>query len=147
MLGGIIGYNYYIDQVKIKGGIFSKQIENIQSELKQLQTEFFAKKNSIDENDLTKEEFLKYSKKHFAKMEELILKYDNLNIPPPYISSVELLKLSTESQLEGDKQIALWIETGEESYNVRATELYQESMTFEFSGLADFKATQLGKNP
>ena len=147
LVGGIVGYNYYIDQIKIKGGIFSTQIEQIQNDVKQLQTDYFSKINSMEEGDLTKEEFLEYSEKHFTKMEEVILRYDDLDTPAPFISSVEFLKLSTESQLEGDRQIALWIDTDEEEYDIRATELYQESATFELTGLGKFKAVQVGASP
>ena len=147
LVGGVIGYNYYIDQIKIKGGIFSTQIEQIQDDVKQLQTKYFSKINSMEEGDLTKEEFLEYSKKHFADMEELILKYDDLDTPAPFISSVEFLKLSTESQLEGDREIALWIDTGKAEHDIRATELYQESATYELTGLGKFKEVQLGNTP
>ena len=147
LVGGVVGYNYYIDQIKIKGGIFSTQIEQIQGDVKQLLINYESKINSIEEGDITKEEFLEYSKKHFAEMEELILRYDQLDTPAPFISSVEFLKLSTESQLEGDRQIALWIETGEEEYDIRATELYQESATYELAGLGKFKEVQLGTSP
>lgn len=147
ILASVIGYNYYIDQIKIKGGIFSTQIEQIQNDVKQLLRDYESKIISMEEGDLTKEEFLKYSEQHFTKMEELILRYDDLDTPAPFISSVEFLKLSTESQLEGDRQIALWIETGEKEYDIRATELYQESATFELTGLGKFKEAQLGKSP
>lgn len=147
IIGAVVGYNYYIDQIKIKGGIFSDQIESIQSDLKKLQTEFFTSVSIYKENDITKEEFLQYAKEHFENMEEIIGRYDTLEPPPPFISSVELFKLSTQSQLEADKQLALWIETGDESYDIRSNELYQESLSFEAAALSDFKSAQLGKNP
>ncbi|MDX1533222.1 MAG: hypothetical protein R3230_03345, partial [Nitrosopumilaceae archaeon] len=127
LVGGIIGFNYYIDQVKIKGGIFSNQIEQIQEDLTNLQIDFETNVNIYEENDITKKEFLELSEKHFTKMEELIQRYDELNPPDPFAASVDLFKLSAESQLQRDKQIALWIETGDESYSIRADELHQES--------------------
>ena len=57
IIGIVIGYNYYIKKKKIKGGIFSDQIESIQDDLKKLQTEFFANVSIYKENDITKEEF------------------------------------------------------------------------------------------
>lgn len=147
LVGGIIGFNYYIDQVKIKGGIFSNQIEQIQEDLTNLQIDFETNVNIYEENDITKEEFLEFSEKHFTKMEELIQRYDELNPPDPFAASVDLFKLSAESQLQRDKQIALWIETGDESYSIRADELHQESFQYELAALADFKEAQLGSNP
>ena len=147
LVGGIIGFNYYIDQVKIKGGIFSNQIEQIQEDLTNLQIDFETNVNIYEENDITKEEFLEFSEKHFTKMEELIQRYDELNPPDPFAASVDLFKLSAESQLQRDKQIALWIETGDESYSIRADELHQESFQYELAALADFKEAQLGSSP
>ena len=147
LVGGIIGFNYYIDQVKIKGGIFSNQIEQIQEDLTNLQIDFETNLNIYEENDITKEEFLELSEKHFTKMEELIQRYDELNPPNPFAASVDLFKLSAESQLQRDKQIALWIETGDESYSIRADELHQESFQYELAALADFKEAQLGSSP
>ena len=43
-------------------------------------------------------------------MEKIILRYDNLQIPQTFVSSVELFKLSSETQLESDKQMMEWID-------------------------------------
>ena len=84
---------------------------------------------------------------HFEGMEELIQRYDKLSPPEPFESSVDLFKLSAQSQLGRDRQIALWIQTGDESYNIRADELHQESFAYELAALADFKSAQSGTGP
>ena len=147
IIGVIVGYNYYIDQVKIKGGIFSNEIEILQEDLTQLQIKYSSNVNIYQENDMTKEEFQIVADEHFEDMQAILDRYDRLLPPEPFKPSVELFKLSTESQLERDKQIALWIETGDEAYNIRADELHQESFSYELAALADFKSVQLGSNP
>ena len=147
LVGGVIGFNYYIDQVKIKGGIFSNQIEQIQEDLTKLQIDFETNVNIYEENDITKDEFLELAENHFTKMEELIQRYDELEPPEPFTTSVDLFKLSAESQLQRDKQITLWIETGDEAHSIRADDLHQESFQYELAALADFKEAQLGNNP
>lgn len=147
ILGGIIGYNYYIDQVKIKGGIFSNQIETIQNELNQLQTQFSSAIIQYQEGSITQEEFEAIADEHIEDMQKLIQRYDELQPPQPFMTSVELFKLSAESQLERDRQEILLIQTGDESYSIRADELTQEAFQYELAALADFKAAQAGKNP
>ena len=147
IIGIIVGYNYYIDQVKIKGGIFSNEIEILQEDLTQLQIKYSSNVNIFKENEMTKNEFQVVADKHFENMQEIIDRYDDLDPPEPFKPSVDLFRLSAESQFERDKQIALWIETGDESYNIRADELHQESFSYELAALADFKSVQLGSNP
>jgi len=147
VVAAVIGYNYNIEQVKIKGGVFGNELKNIQEEVAKLQNEFSTNDVALEENDLTKQEFLEYSKEHFQDMEELISRYDDLEPPLNFDSAVELFKLSTETQLERDKQIALWIETGDEAYNIRADRLHQESFAYELSALAEYKEAQTGKSP
>jgi len=139
--------NYYIDQVKIKGGIFSNQIERVQDELRQLQTQFSSVIIQYEEGSITQEEFQSIADEHIDQMQKLIQRYDELQPPEPFITSVELFKLSAESQLERDRQEILWIQTGDESYSIRADELTQESFQYELAALADFKAAQIGNSP
>ena len=68
ILGSIIGYNYYIDQVKIKGGIFSNQIERIQDELRQLQTQFSSAIMQYKEGSIAQEEFQSIADEHIDEM-------------------------------------------------------------------------------
>lgn len=143
IITGIIIYNYSIDQVKIKGQAFGNQIENIQDDLVRLQTEFSSAVTMFHEGDMTEQEFLEYSKQHVSDMNELINRYDDLAPPGPFESSVELFKLSAQSQLERDRHIILWLETGDESFNIRADQLHQESFSYELAALSDFKAAKL----
>lgn len=138
IVGLAIFYTYTADQAKIRGFTFGNNLQMIQDDLKQLQTEFEAKVSMLKENSITKEEFLEYSENHFAKMEELILRYDKLSTPDAFVTSVDLFKLSTETQLESDRHLVQWIKTGDESEKVRSDALIQESFEYEMAALASY---------
>ncbi|MFQ5573565.1 MAG: hypothetical protein ACE5EJ_04885 [Nitrosopumilaceae archaeon] len=147
IIGGIIGYNYYIDQITVKGFNFGNELQKIQDNVKKLQNDYSSKIVQWEEGDLTKEEVLEYSKYHVLEMERIIPRYGELVPPEPYVSSVELFKLSTESQLESDKEFIKWLETGDESHMIRSDSLIQESFQYELAALADYKAAQQGLKP
>ena len=147
IIGGIIGYNYYIDQIKVKGFNFGNELQQIQDDVTKLQNDFSSKTIQFEEGDLTKEEFLEFSNNHVSKMEKIIPRYDELIPPEPFLSSVELFKLSTESQLESDRQFIKWLETGDDSHMIRSDSLIQESFQYELAALSEYKAAQQGAKP
>ena len=122
-----ISYFYTSDQVKIQGFTFGNNLKNIQDELKSLQIEFNSKSTSLKEGDITKEEFLGFAEKHLKKIENIVIRYDELSPPPLFVSSVELLKLSTKSQIESFKETIEWNKTGDESAKIRSDSFLQES--------------------
>jgi hypothetical protein len=145
---GIVIVNFYsADQTKILGYNFGNELKNIQDELKVLQTDFNSKYILLNEEIISKEEFLEYSEIHFKKMENLILKYEELSPPKSFVASVELFKLSTMSQLDSDKQITEWIKTGEDSAKTRSDLLIQESFEYELAALEKFNEAKAGINP
>jgi len=77
-------------------------------------------------------------------MEKIIPRYDKLIPPEPYVTSVELFKLSTESQIESDREFIKWIETGDDSHMIRSESLIQEALQYELAALADYKDAQRG---
>ncbi len=144
IIGGIIGYNYYIDQINVKGFNFGNELQQIQDAVTKLQNDFSSKIVQWKEGDLTKEELLEYSNNHISEMEKIIPRYDKLIPPEPYVTSVELFKLSTESQIESDREFIKWIETGDDSYMIRSESLIQEALQYELAALADYKDAQRG---
>ncbi len=142
IIGGIIGYNYYIDQINVKGFNFGNELQQIQDAVTKLQNDFSSKIVQWDEEDLTKEELLEYSNNHISEMEKIIPRYSKLIPPEPYVTSVELFKLSTESQIDSDREFIKWIETGDDSYMIRSEFLIQEALQYELAALADYKDAQ-----
>jgi len=147
IVSGIIAYNYYIDQIKVKGLNFGNEIQQIQDDVKKTQDDFESKIIQFDEGDLTKDEFLEYSQIHISELDSIILRYDGLDPPDPFVPSVELFRLSTETQLASYREYIKWIEIEEESYKIRSDSLFQESFEYELAALAKFQAAKLGLDP
>jgi hypothetical protein len=147
LISSVVGYNYYIDQIKTKGFIFGNELKQIQDDLKDMHEEFETQKVLWeDDSDISKQDLTKYTKQHISKLEDLILRYDKLDVPAPFISSVEFFRLSTESQIESTKEFLLWLETDDTSHKIRSDELFQESFDFELIALSHFKDATSGRN-
>jgi len=140
----IAGYNYSVDQTKQKGFKFGNDLQKIQEDLKQLQIEFDSQVTQWKEGDLTKQELLEYSKTHIEKLQSLILRYGELTPPKQFSPSVELFKLSTQSQLDSDSEFIEWIKTNDTSHKIRSDSLLQESFEYETSALGEFNAEKVG---
>ena len=144
IIGSIVGYNYSVEQTKQKGLKFGNDLQKIQEEVKQIQVDFNSKLNQWEEEDLTKDELLEYSEKHFQRLGNIILKYDELISPETFSASVDLFKLSTQSQLESDKEYIEWIRNNQESNRLRSDSLLQESFEYEMMALGEFNAAKSG---
>jgi len=144
IIGVIAGYNYSVDQTKQKGLKFGNELQQIQEDVKQLQVEFNSKITQLEEGDLTQQELSEYSKTHIEKLQNAILRYDDLIPPKQFASSVELFKLSTQAQLDSDKEFIEWIKTGDDSHNIRSDSSLQESFEYEMMALGEFNAAKSG---
>jgi len=144
IIGAIAGYNYSVDQTKQKGLRFGNELQQIQEEVKQLQTEFNSKVIQWKEGDLSQQELSEYSKTHVEKLQNVILKYDDLIPPKQFAPSVELFKLSTQTQLDSDKEFIEWIKTNDDSHKIRSDSLIQESFEYEMTALGEFNAAKVG---
>ena len=140
----IIGYNYSVDQTKQKGLKFGNELQQIQEDVKQLQVEFNSKITQWKEGDLTQKELDEFAKDHAEKMQETILRYDDLISPDTFGPSVELFKLSTQAQLDSDKEFIEWIITNDTSHSIRSDSLLQDSFEYETTALAEFNAAKAG---
>ena len=134
--------SYSADQAKLRGYEFGNKLQTIQDDLKKAQDEFESKVAMLNNNTLSKEKFVDYSKTHFEQMDEIIHRYDRLATPDSFVNSVKLFKLSTQSQLESDKQLVQWVQTGDESAKIRSDNLLQESFQYEIAALASFNSAK-----
>ena len=144
IIGSIIAYNYSVEQTKQKGLQFGIELSQIQEDVNQLQIKFYSEKNRWEEGDISKEGLFDFYKKHLIKFKETISRYDELTPPELFKSSVELLKLSSESQLKSDSEFIEWIETGDESAKVRSDTQIQEALEYEMLGLVEFYSAKTG---
>ena len=138
IVGLAIFFTYSADQAKIRGFNFGNSLQAIQDELKQIQTEFYSKKAMLDENTISKEEFVSFSDNHIQRMQEVLVKYETLSPPDSFATSVDLFKLSTQKQIESDKLLIEWIKTNDTADKVRSDLLLQESFEDEMAALASF---------
>ena len=99
------------------------------------------------DGNISKDEFLEYAKKHTNEMEKIILRYNNLQIPKQFIPSVELFKLSAETQLESEKYTIEWIKTDDDAAFVRSDSLWQQAVQYEQAALFEFNLVQRQANP
>ena len=143
----VIGYSYSAEQTRLKGFNFGNYLQTIQEDLKKIETDFQSEITIFQEGDSSPEEFLEYSNLHISKMEELILKYDDLEPPNAFISSVEFFKLSSQSQLEADKETIQWIKNNDETSKIRSDSLMQEAFEYELAALTKFNAAKAGLEP
>ncbi len=144
IIGVIAGYNYSVDQTKQKGLRFGNELQQIQEEVKQIQTGFNSKVTQWEEGDLSQQELEEYSIGHIEKLQNAILKYEDLIPPKQFESSVELFRLSTQAQLDSDKEFIEWIKTRDDSHNIRSDSLLQESFEYEMMALGEFNAAKSG---
>ena len=99
-----------------------------------------------EEDSISKADILQISESHIVKMNEIITKYADLQIPDTFSGAVKLFKLSTESQLESDIHLINWIEFGDQSEKIRSDELLQQSFEYELAGLKSYNDAKKG-NP
>ena len=147
VIGFVIAYYYSAEQTRIRGFTFGNNLQRIQDDLKKIQMDFQSEITVLENGDISKDEFLGYSDMHISKMEELVSRYDILDPPEVFSSSVELFKLSTQSQLESDKEIIRWIQSGDIDAKIRSDSLMEESFGYEMAALAKFNAVKAGIDP
>jgi hypothetical protein len=147
IIGIVIAYYYSAEQTRIKGFTFGNNLQRIQEDLKKIQTDFQSETTVWEDGDISKDEFSEYSDAHISKMEELVSRYDTLDPPEGFSSSVELFKLSTQSQLESDKEIIRWIQSGDIDAKIRSDSLMEESFGYEMAALAKFNDAKTGIDP
>jgi hypothetical protein len=147
IIAGIISYNYSAEQTRQKGFIFGNDLDQIQIEVKDLQTAFYSMQKQLEEGTITQDELFQYYEKHVKEFEEIISKYDKLITPESFQSAVDLLKLSSQTQLDSDIQYIEWMKTGDESFKIRSDSQYQQALEYEMTGLVEYYSAKTGIQP
>ena len=142
-----IFFVYSSDQAKERGKAFGKAVEFVQDDLRKLTHSFDSKVSMFKKGVINKGEFLEFADKHEREMEKIILRYDNLQIPQPFVSAIELFKLSAETQLESDKHMIEWVRTGDDTAHVRSDQLLHQSFQYEQAALYEFELQLRNANP
>ena len=138
---------YSNEQTKMQGQTFGNELKQIQDDLKKYTHLLDSKIIMYKEGSLDKKSFLEFAKKHEDEMSEIISRYNSLQIPKGFLSAVDLFKLSSEAQLESDKQIIEWVKTGNDAAHIRSDALLQESFEYEMAALSEYKLAKEPLNP
>jgi len=147
IIGLVVAINYYLDQAKISGERFGNSLQQIQEDLKNQVSDYESKIRMWQEGDLTKQEILQISENHIKGLENILSRYDALLPPQAFATSLKLFKLATQSQLESDRLLKEWIETGDNSTKIRSDEILQQSFEYETSALASYNMAKKGISP
>ena len=134
----VILMSYYLDQTKISGQKFGDDLALIQSDLKN-ETDTFDKQLTAYNNGLIpKDEMLKITDSHIANIQNLLPRYDKLNPPETFAPSVQLFRLSTQTEIDSDKYLKEWIQTGDNATKAKSDELLQQAFQYEMTGLQSY---------
>ena len=147
IIGMSIFFVYSSDQAKERGKAFGKAVEFVQDDLRKLTHSFDSKASMFKRGDISKGEFLILVEKHEREMEKIISRYNDLQIPQPFVPAIELFKLSAETQLDSDKHMIEWVRTGNDMAHIRSDSLLQQSFEYEMAALSEFKLAQGQTNP
>lgn len=138
IIGLVIMLNYNLDQVKISGQSFGDNLAQIQNDLKNETSYYDAKIIQYQNGNITKQDILQISDSHIVVLNDILSKYDKLKPPEPFAPSLELFRLSTQAQLDSDKLLKQWIETGDNSTKIRSDQLLEQAFSYESRALDSF---------
>ena len=144
VVAAVISYNYSAELTKQKGLRFGMELEEIQDDVKALQTEFYSEKTKWEEGDLSREQLLVFYDGHIDRFEDVITKYDTLEPPEIFEGAVRLLKISSQSQLDSDSEYVEWIKNDDATAKARSDALLQDALEYELLGLVEFYSAKTG---
>ena len=138
IIGLVIIFNYNLDQAKISGQSFGDSLAQLQNDLKNETANYDAKIIQYQNGNITKHDILQISDTHTSVLNNILSKYNNLKPPEPFAPSLELFKLSTQAQLDSDKLLKEWIQTGDNSTKVKSDQLLEQAFNYESRALDSF---------
>lgn len=140
----VIALSYNFDQAKLTGQKFGDDLALIQLDLKNETQDFDSQLSSYEKGELSKAQMLNITDTHIEKMQSFLVRYDSLRPPESFVPSLQLFRLSTQTQLESDNLLKEWIQTGDNSTRVKSDDLLQQSFQYEMSALQSFNNAKKG---
>ena len=129
---------YSVEQTRQAGLEFGAQLSQIQDDLQSLQFEFADIASDWDGGSA------ELAEAHLADMESLVSRYSDLRPPPGFEPSVELFRMSAQSQLESDREYVEWLRRGDEASLARSDALLQDAFELETAALGKFDRAKKG---
>lgn len=134
----VVALSYNFDLAGLKGQKFGDDLALIQSDLKNETQNFDYQLSLYEKNQLSRSEMLNITDIHIEKMQNFLIRYDSLSPPEPFVPSLQLFRLSTQTQLESDKLLRDWVQTGDNSTRAKSDDLLQQSFQYEMNALQSF---------
>lgn len=134
----VVALSYNFDLAGLKGQKFGNDLALIQSDLKNETQNFDYQLSLYENNQLSRSEMLNITNNHIEKMQNFLIRYDSLSPPEPFVPSLQLFRLSTQTQLESDKLLRDWVQTGDNSTRAKSDDLLQQSFQYEMNALQSF---------
>lgn len=130
---------YSAEQTRQAGLEFGNELSRIQDDLKSLQSGFADLAAGWDGDGSDR-----LAGEHLRAMESLVERYSDLRPPEGFGPSVELFRMSAQSQLESDREYVAWLRGGGEASRARSDALLQESFELETAALGKFERAKKG---
>ena len=137
-------YQYDAEQTRQRGFAFGNDLQQIQDDVKLLQNEFYAAIDAWEEGSIDKETLLNELDAHLAEFESILAKYDTLEPPEGFAGAVNLFRLSSQAQMESDRDYIRWLSSGDQAAKTRSDLQLEESFNFEMAALAEFSLARDG---
>ncbi|MGI0047129.1 MAG: hypothetical protein ACREBB_08085 [Nitrosotalea sp.] len=134
----VIFVNYNLDQANLNGERFGNSLSLIQSDLDNETAAFDANLTMYEKGQISKEQMLNITDAHLTKMQNFLVRYDSLNPPESFAPSLQLFRLSTQTQLDSDNLLKEWMQTGDNSTRAKSDQLLQQSFQYEMNALQNF---------
>lgn len=112
------------------------ELELLQNELNIIQSRFDKKMKTFQNNLVSKEKITQYSNEYNKNLEILSNKYDDLEVPANLLNSINLFKLSVDTQQQSNNLIIKWIQDNNQSNLRRSYYLLQNSYEYESGALS-----------
>ena len=133
---------YSAEQTRQAGAEFGTDLSRIQDDLRSMQDGFSDLSSGWDRMD--GREAGRLADEHLSAMASLVERYSELDPPPGFGPSVELFRMSAQSQLESDREYVLWLEGGGEGHRLRSDALLQDAFELETAALGKFERAKKG---
>lgn len=138
-ISAIIGLNqYWAEETRQQGFIFGNELQQIQQDVRDLQTKFYADIDIWEEGQISRTELQERLQFHVDEFHGILARYDTLEPPDGFAGAVELFRLSSQAQLESDEQYILWVTTSDESAKIRSDLQLKESFDLEMAALSEY---------
>jgi len=139
VIASVILVNYYLDQTQISGQRFGDQLAQIQLDLKNETQNLDVHLTQYKAGQISKEQMLGITDSHLIAMQNILPRYDQLKAPELFAPSLQLFKLSTETQIESDKALREWVVTGDNATYSKSDQLLQQSYQYEMNALQSYE--------